>query len=471
MTFKLPLFDFPFISQLFRHQAQVYCVGGTVRDAILGIPLKDIDLLVTSIPMDKLVSVLKMEGSVSQVGKSFGVIKFRPRSHPQEEIDIALPRLEKSTGSGHREFEITFDHTLPVETDLARRDFTINAIAFNVQNRQLIDPFNGQQDIIDKTLRQVFSEAFIEDPLRILRAIQFAARFNLKMDPATMECMVKHAPLVKTVSGERIILEIQKLFLAPKPSLGFDMMRQIGLLKHIFPFVEKMIGVKQPKKNNEDVYDHTMKVLDASRSATEMEQPGDMEIMFAALLHDAGKPATVGFDEEKKQVTFYGHQNVSRKIARRWLSDYKATTIGLNVDQTINLVHNHMFETKSFYTDKAIRRFVAKVGEENIYKLVDLRIADKKGGQYPEKMYGIIKLRERIRKELEKKPPFSAKDLALNGHDLIGMGFKPGPIMGQIQKFMIEKVLDDPELNTKEQLQNLVQEHFVSELKNEVNMK
>lgn len=456
--FQFPCFHY--IDQCFNAGGEIYFVGGTIRDVFLGIPHKDFDLVIRGIPQEKLTEILKKEGQVNQVGKSFGVIKFHPREAADFEFDIALPRLEKSTGTGHRDFEVQFDHTLKIEDDLGRRDFTINAMAHNLKTGALIDPFDGKKDLDQKILRQVFDRSFEEDPLRLLRAVQFSARFELKVEQATLQAMQTHAPLIKTVSKERVIGEIRKLFLAHRPSVGFNLMRQTGLLDPVFYFMTKMIGVLQPLKKNEDVYQHTLKVIDAGRGSVEMENPGDLEIMFSCLFHDAGKPHTVGFDPVKNRTTFYGHQNVSKKIARRWLNDFKATTIGVNCDQVLNLVENHMFETKSFYTDRAIRRFVAKVGEDSIYKLIDLRIADKKGGRYPESMKGILKLRARIREEISKKPPFSPKDLAVNGHDIMSLGFQPGPIIGTIQKFLVEKVLDEPELNEKEKLLELIKTNF-----------
>lgn len=456
--FQFPRFNF--IEKCFDAGGEIYFVGGTIRDVFLGIPHKDFDLVIRGLSQEELTKILKKEGQVNQVGKSFGVMKFHPHEATDFEFDIALPRLEKSTGTGHRDFDVQFDHTLSIDEDLGRRDFTINAMAYHLKTGGLIDPFNGKRDLDSKILRQVFDRSFEEDPLRLLRAVQFSARFELKVEPTTLTAMQTHAPLIKTVSKERIIEEIRKLFFARRPSRGFDLMRQTGLLDLVFPFVTKMIGVLQPLKKNEDVYQHTMKVIDAGRTSVEMENAGDMEIMFSCLFHDAGKPHTVGYDPVKQRTTFYGHQNISKKIARRWLNDFKATTIGLNVDQVLNLVENHMFETKSFYTDRAIRRFVAKVGEDSIYKLIDLRIADKKGGRYPESMKGILKLRARIREEISKKPPFSPKDLAVNGHDIISLGFQRGPIIGTIQKFLVEKVLDEPEWNEKEKLMALIRENF-----------
>lgn len=456
----LKLKQFEFIKGLLAKKAQVCVVGGNVRDQLLARSGKDLDLLVRLIPYDELCETLKNYGLVNVVGKSFGVIKFRPRQDPSQEIDISLPRIEKSTGSGHKDFTVDFNPQIPVEQDLARRDFTINAMAYDLDVQKIIDPFGGYEDLKKKQIRQVFREAFTEDPLRMLRAIQFAARFHFEIEPETFNFMKEQAALIQSVSKERIILEIKKLFSADKPSLGFDQMRATGILPLLFPFIHKMIGIIQPKKRNEDVYTHTMKVLDASRGATEMEKPGDLNIMFAALLHDAGKPKTYRLDEATGEVTFYAHQIVSKKIARRWLDDYKATTIGLDTHKILKLIDEHMFETKAHYTDKAIRRFVNKIGPDLIFDLLDLRIADKKGGRFPDSMRGVMILRDKIREEVNKKPPFTPKDLAINGHDIINLGFKPGPIIGQIQSFLMDIVLDEPEKNQPDILKELVKEKF-----------
>lgn len=457
----LPLRDSDFIKAIETSGGQVWLVGGSVRDHLLGIKNKDQDLLVTKLPMESLIRILNRFGSLNLVGKSFGVIKFRPKDSEQE-IDIALPRRERSTGTGHKDFAVDFDPEISPEDDLLRRDFTLNALALHIQSGRLIDPAHGRNDLEERLLRYVFSQAFEEDPLRLLRAIQFAARFKLRIEEHTWKSMCSQANLIKTVARERIIEEIRKLFLAETPSLGFDLMRDCGLLRILFPDVERMIGVTQPQKNNEDVYTHTMKVLDASRKASEMEKAGNLEIMFAALFHDAGKPATRRVVDENERVSFFNHQHVSTRIVRQWLKYYKATTIGLDTQRVCHLVRHHMFETKPFQNnERAIRRFINKIGPDYIYDLIDLRIADKKGGRFPDKVFGIMKLREKIRDEITKERAFSIKDLKLNGHDIMSLGFKPGPVIGDIQRFLLVQVLENPELNTPEALARLVNENRV----------
>ncbi|HCU26013.1 MAG TPA: hypothetical protein DF383_13430 [Deltaproteobacteria bacterium] len=440
-----------FIDKIYHHGGQVYEVGGTVRDALLGQPHKDKDYLVTKLPMESLKQVLRAEGTLLEVGKSFGVLKFKPRGG-EDTFDIALPRTETSTGPRHRDYEVRFDEKLPVELDLQRRDFTINAMARECRSGQLLDPFGGEADLHKRILRQVFSESFSEDPLRLLRAVQFSARFQLEIEPETLLAMRKHAALIETVSPERIIEEIGKLFRAERPSVGFYLMRDTGLLHYVFPELEKTIGVAQPAKKSGDVFEHTMKVLDASRNCSDLDYMGDLEVMFASLFHDVGKPYTVGYNEKTGKVTFYGHQIVSTRLTRKWLKKYRAGMLGIDPENVLSMVHNHMFETKSFYTDRAIRRFVHKIGKELIFKLVDLRIADKKGGAYPNQLKGILRLKRRIQEEIDKKPPFGPKDLALNGHDLMKLGYPEGPTLGAVLRRLVEVVLDEPLRNERESL-------------------
>lgn len=455
----------PFVEAILKVGGEVYAVGGTVRDELLGLPSKDRDLLVSQVPLEQLTQILERFGRVLPVGRSFGVLKFYPQRSQgcdsQNCIDIALPRKEQSTGQGHRDFAVDFDPKLPIEIDLGRRDFTINAMARHLKSGRLIDPFNGQGDLEHRILRTVFAKAFEEDPLRLLRGVQFASRFKLKIANETLLSMKEHAERIKTVSGERTIEEIRKLFLAEKPSAGFFLMKEIGLLKYVFPELHDCIGVSQANKlMNDDVFEHTMRVLDASRKDEAIETSGDLELMFAALYHDIGKPSTKRYLPDKDRVGFYGHQTVSKRIAKKRLRELKVTVIGVDPKRVLTLIDNHMFQTKSFFTEKAIRRFISKIGEDLILKLVDLRLADNRGGKYPEGIKGVLKLKRKIQEEIAKKPAMEIKDLALNGHDLMEMGIPAGPQMGSILKALMQVVLDDPTKNEKETLKALVQEEF-----------
>lgn len=455
-----------FFEPLWQAGAEIYEVGGSVRDRLLGLKNKDTDLLVRNLPVATLKNLLAPYGKMALVGKSFGILKFTPHNNPEVTFDIALPRKERSTGVGHRDFDVDVDHTLPVEDDLRRRDFTINAIALDLKTEKIVDPFQGREDLKEKKLRTVFEKAFEEDPLRLIRAVQFAARFELTIEEKTFEAMKKNAPLLAAVSAERVIEEIRKLFLAPKPSLGIELMRQTGLLPFVLPEIQAIIGVPQDKKPGDDVYQHTLRVLDATRADPYLERPGDLELMLAALFHDVGKEKTKRYDKQKDRIVFYGHQLVSKRLCRKWLEKMKVTILGVDPKNVETLVEHHMFETKSYFTDKAIRRFVRKVGEDLIFKLLDLRLADNRGGKHPKSIKGVLNMRQRVREELAKKPPFGPKDLALTGHDLMGLGIPEGPQIGKILNQLVEIVIDDPALNTKEHLLALVKE-IVDNGKNE----
>jgi tRNA nucleotidyltransferase (CCA-adding enzyme) len=432
---------------------EVYEVGGPIRDRLLGRPTKDNDILVRHLSIKQLSTILKKHGEVILVGKSFGILKFRSKEAPHIEYDIALPRKERSTGVGHRDFEISFDPELPVEEDLKRRDFTINAMAFEYTSDSLIDPFGGCADLRKRLLRQVQANSFVEDPLRLLRAVQFAARMNLTIEEKTWQSMKQHASLIESVSPERITLEIAKLLLAPKPSIGFCIMRDTGLLRYVFPELHETVGVEQGRKlKNDDVFLHTMRVLDATRDDEAISNSCDMELMLAALFHDIGKPQTKRFNKKKEHVTFFGHNTVSRRLAEKRMRQLKMTTLGIKLKNVGDLIEHHMFQAKSFFTEKAIRRFIRSIGEDLVLKLIDLRIADNRGGKYPEGIRGVQRLRKRVAEELESKPAIAVSDLAISGHDLMELGISEGPEMGHILRNLLEVVIDNPEKNQKDTL-------------------
>ncbi len=443
----------PHVDALYAAGGRVYEVGGAVRDRMLGRESKDADLLVTGVPVERMKEILQRFGAVHAVGMSFGVLKFQPRGASGEPVDVALPRLERSTGPGHRDFDVHFDHNLPVEADLGRRDFTVNAIAVETRTGEVVDPLGGRVDLEARRLRMVFPRAFEEDPLRILRGIQFAARFALRVEPETLAAMKRDAERVATVSSERIVQELKKLLLAPKPSVGFYLMREVDVLKFVVPELLPLVGVTQPgKKNVGDAFDHTMRVIDAARVDSALEHPGDLGLLLAALFHDVGKATTRAVDPKSGRITFHGHQFVSKRLTRRRLDELKVSQIGIDPNEVLTLVENHMFDIGPNYSDKALRRFAKKIGPERVFKQIDLRIADNRGGAHPTNIHKHVALRKRLREELEKKPPFGLKDLAIDGNDLLKAGYKPGPGLGAKLKELLELVLDDPSLNTRDEL-------------------
>ena len=438
---------FPLDDKLIRDitsRGRLFEVGGSVRDSLLenNPENKDNDFLVTGITMDNLMVLLRPYGKVDLVGKSFGVLKFCPHGW-REAIDIAIPRVERSTGLAHRDFEVTFDPNIPIETDLNRRDFTINAIAREIPSGKIIDPFYGREDIRNKIIRIVFPKAIEEDPLRILRGAQFAARFEFEIDSATLGAMKAGACLIDTISLERIAEELNKLLIkADKPSIGFCLLQQIGALERFLPELSQAVGVEQPGGFHRwDVFEHTMVCVDAA--------PKKLNIRLAALFHDVGKPATRELVEGG--ATFYGHDKLSAKMAVEAMKRLRYSNDMINEVEI--LVSRHMFTDKA--GEKGIRRLIKNVGTDLIFDLIEIRRADITAqgmGQDPSE---VDEFAGRIQAELDKKSPFGLKDLQVSGDDLMKeFDLTPSPLIGDILDDLLEMVLDNPETNTRENLLN-----------------
>jgi len=419
----------------------VYEVGGSVRDQLLamsGRRGKDRDYLVCGISLDDLQKRLRRFGTVNLVGKSFGVIKFQPRTEPGVIYDIALPRREQSTGSGHTDFTVDFDPHLPVEVDLGRRDFTINAIARHCATGNLVDPSGGAEDCQKRRLRMVFPRALEEDPLRILRGVQLAARMGLAIESDTYDAMHQSAAKITTISIERIAEELNKLMAqAPRPSVGLALLQELDILKLILPELEDTVDVDQPGGfHTYDVFIHTLHTIDACAPR--------LRLRWAALLHDINKPQCRVVGDDK--ATFYGHESRGARTAKRVLKRLRYPHHF--AEQVSVLVERHMFTSE--VGDKGLRRLIRRIGGDLIYDLLDLRRADVvaqgKGGCTDD----IDELEQRIISEIAGRAPFGRSDLAIDGHDLTrDLGIPPGPEMGEILSQLLELVLDNPKDNTR----------------------
>jgi len=382
----------------------IYEVGGAVRDRMLNrnVEVKDRDYLVCGINYPDLSAILKKFGQVDLVGRSFGVIKYTEyHEEAPRTFDIALPRNEISTGIGHRDFSVTFDPALKVEDDLKRRDFTINAMAVSLENDELIDPYGGMEDLKNGRIRMVSRNSFPEDPLRMLRAVQFAARFEFEIEPETLTSMTDHAEMIKTVTPERISEELNKMLTrADRPSVGFRLMLRTGLLQYVIPEMMEMVDVEQPGGYHKyDVFEHTLYAIDAA--------PKVLHVRLAALFHDIAKPQTRHVLEEK--ATFYGHESIGGRIASRVLKKLRYSTEV--IQKTRVLVERHMFTTG--VTDKGLRRLVRRVGTELIFDLLDLRRADVEAQGMGGNTDDVDEFEADIRDEMSRKPPFSLHDLAI----------------------------------------------------------
>jgi tRNA nucleotidyltransferase (CCA-adding enzyme) len=447
---------------------QIYEVGGAVRDRIRyslaldtgridqhkfwSFPTEEVDYLVTGMPMEALLKILRQSGHVELVGKSFGVIKYKLQIEKRKSkvFDIALPRKEKSTGLGHRDFEIEFDPDLSVEQDLGRRDFTVNAIALRIQksenqkqNPELIDPFCGVKDIKDRLIRMVNPQAFKDDPLRMLRACQFAARFQFAIEQDTFKAIKKNSRLIKTVSPERVQQELNKMLLkADQPSVGLWLMQRSGLLKELIPELEAGAEVTQPGGYHRyKVLDHLIRTVDYT--------PKTLEMRLAALLHDIAKPqCREAFDGG---VHFYGHEKIGETITRQILERLKYSSDIIN--RVTMLVRRHMFAYPE--TEKGLRRLISKVGVDGMYALMDLRRADAKaqGRDIDEADNDLSVFEQAITEVIKQNHPFAIADLKVDGNDIMAeFKIKPGPKVGKILGHLLDYVLDHPENNKRGKL-------------------
>lgn len=440
------------VEAILKH-GRIYEVGGAVRDKLLygDISTKDRDYIVTGIPYQELSKLLRNFGRVDLVGRSFGVIKFTQtiKDKPYT-FDITLPRKEHSTGIGHKDFEVDFDPNIKIEEDLLRRDFTINAMALALDDLNLVDPLNGKADLENKQIKMVYPASFIDDPLRMLRAVQFSARFKFMIEPETYKAMREHAHLIESVSAERISEELNKLLeLSDQPSDGFRLMQTTGLLKYIMPELEACVNVDQPGGYHKyDVFEHTMHVIDAC--------PKKLRVRLAGLFHDINKPQHKRVVE--KGATFYGHETSGGKTAQKVLTRLRYSKDLIN--DVKMLVERHMFPTD--VTDKGLRRLVKRVGEELIFDLLDLRRADVEGQGMGGTTEDVDQFEADIRAELAQKPPMGLNALEIDGQRIMEMfDIPPSPLIGKILDHLMEAVLDDPSYNNREKLEALAKEYYL----------
>jgi len=418
---------------------EAYLVGGWVRDYLLGIPCGDFDVEVYGLSMEQLLTLLKRFGKPNLVGKSFGVVTMALEGRI---YDFAFPRTESKTGLGHRDFEVQSDPHLDFATASSRRDFTVNAMGLRLPDLELVDCHDGREDLQKKILRHV-SPAFSEDPLRALRAVQFAARFEFDIHPTTQQlCSIQ--PL-QELPQERIFAEFKKLLLqAGKPSIGLEWLRRMNLLRY-FPELESLIGVPQePDWHPEgDVWTHTLMVVDqAALLRHELENEGDkLSLMLGALCHDLGKPVTTVHSEDRWRSPAHdvrGEAPTRSFLARITREIDLVQTVVAYVREHLRpaLLHNARHEIKP----GAIRRLALRV---DIEKLVRVAKADHLGRSTEEALDGLFPagnwLLEQSRhlNVLQQKPkPF------LTGQYLLSLGMKPGPEMGELIRESFELQLE-----------------------------
>jgi tRNA nucleotidyltransferase (CCA-adding enzyme) len=417
-----------------------YIVGGCVRDLILNKKPKDWDLTTNATPeeIQKIFIDSFYENTFGTVG-----IKTESEDPTLKVIEVTPYRQESDYSDKRHPNIVTFSHKL--EDDLGRRDFTINALAVDIDKGQIVDNYKGQDDLGAKLIRAVGDpdKRFNEDALRMLRAIRFAAELDFVIEKETAESIQKNSKLIEHISKERIGDEFKKIIESKNPSVGLALSQKLHILSHILPKLEEMVGVEQNKEAHKyDVWEHSLRALQHAA-----DKNFSLEVRLAALFHDSAKPETKR--EEDGKTTFYSHEVAGSKVARETLK--KLAFPRDVVDKVEKLVRHHMFfsDTEQI-TNSAVRRLISKVGKENIWELMNLRICDRIGtGRPKEEPYRLRKFQSMIDEVI--RDPISVSMLKINGSDIMNMfHVKPGPKIGFILNALLEEVIEDPIKNTKE---------------------
>ena len=412
------------ISSLSKQGVRAIIVGGAVRDFLLKKSIKDIDIEVYNISsLDALEGMLKPFGKVNQVGKAFGVVKLRVDNF---EYDFSLPRVEKKIAKGHRGFSVELDSSLSFKEASSRRDFRINAIGYDILTKEFIDPHDGIKDLEQKTLRHISDKTFIEDPLRVYRAVQFSARFNLKLQQSTFnlcKSMVESGSLDE-LPKERVYEEFKKLLLkSSRPSIGFNLMLDLGIIKKYYPELYSLTKTPQDKRYHKEgnVWIHTMMVLDEmAKLVKEYSNEEKLELLFGALCHDLGKPLTTKVTKDK--ISAIGHDIAGIEPTTTFLE--RLTNQESLIRGVTNLVKYHLrpfIYYKNGAKDSTIRALATKI---QIKKLLILAKADSLGRvSIDNNSYKACDWLEAKAKELNvfTKP----LEPLIKGRDLIKIGLTP----------------------------------------------
>lgn len=419
-----------------------WLVGGCVRDLLIGREPKDWDITTNAKPeeIQKLFPETFYENAYGTVGVVTDATEPRLKV-----IEITPYRIEGKYSNARHPDEVTFSEKL--EDDLERRDFTINAIAYDPASKVLVDLHGGAGDIASKRLVAVGDphKRFEEDALRMLRAIRIAAELDFVIDASTLAGIAANAPQLAKISRERVRDELVRILQSDAPMQALYMAQKLGLLKHIIPELEEGIGCAQNQAHSYDVFEHLMRSLQHAA-----DKGWSLDILLSALLHDIGKPRTREWSDEKRDWTFHGHDVVSAKMAKKIMKDLKFSSE--TIDKVTNLVRMHMFfSDPDVITLSAVRRVIARVGKENINDLLNLRVCDRIGtGRPKEHPFRLRKYMSMVDEAM--RDPISVAMLKIDGEKLKELGLEPGPRFGWILHALLEEVLDDPSLNTAENL-------------------
>lgn len=449
MDLRVPEAAASIAKELRRAGYEAYFVGGCVRDLLLSRAPKDWDVTTNAKPeeIQELFPESFYENDFGTVG-----VKTDDENERLAVIEVTPYRTESGYSDKRRPDKVEFGDSL--EEDLSRRDFTINAIAYDNSKGHLTDPYKGQKDIELKVLRTVGDpgERFEEDALRLLRAVRLVAELDFALDGETAQAIKSKAANLKHISRERIRDEFIRILNSNQPMTALVLSQQLGLLEYIAPDLLRGIGIDQNQAHSYTVFEHNLRALQHAA-----DRGWDFDIRIAALFHDISKPETRRWSDEKKDWTFHGHEVVGSRVTRKILEDLRFSRE--TIEKTSKLVRWHMFfSDPDQITISAVRRMIQNVGEENIWDLLNLRICDRIGtGRPKEQPFRFRKYKAMVDEAL--RDPISVKMLKVNGNMLMSkLNMRPGPRIGWVLNALLEEVLEDPKKNTESYLEERARE-------------
>jgi len=427
---------------------EAYLVGGCVRDSLIGREPKDWDIATNARP-EQIQSLFEETFYENEYG-TVGVVT-KSEDPRLKVVEVTPYRVDGRYSNARHPDAVTFSDTLA--DDLRRRDFTVNAIAYDPALGELVDLHHGREDIAGKRIAAVGNpgERFREDALRMLRAVRLSAELDFAIEAKTAAGIAEHAAQLEKISRERVRDELLRILETSRPMQALYVAQKLGILRYIILELEEGMGIAQNQAHSFDVFEHLMRSL---QHAADKNWP--LEVRLAALLHDVGKPASRRWSDEKKDWTFHGHEVVGARMARKILNDLRMPNE--TIQTVVALVRWHMFfSDPDMVTLSAVRRIITNVGVEHIKELLNLRICDRIGtGRPKEQPFRLRKYMSMVDEAM--RDPISVAMLKINGSRLIEMGQEPGPRIGWILHALLEEVLDDPKKNTAEYLEGRARE-------------
>lgn len=429
---------------------EAFLVGGCVRDLLMGKLPKDYDITTNATP-EQIIALFPKTfyensyGTVGVVtcGEELGTVCT---DESVKIVEVTPYRLETTYSDNRHPDKVEW--STRIEDDLKRRDFTMNAVAYNPVTQEVVDPYKGQEDIVSRTIRAVGDphSRFKEDSLRLLRAVRFTSQLDFDIESVTRESIRENSHLLSTVSHERVRDEFVKLIMSDFPMRGLILMKDLGILQYIIPELERGVGVMQNQAHMYDVWEHNLRTLQHSA-----DKKWPLHVRLAAIFHDISKPETKRFSREKNVITFYGHDVVGARVTREIMERLKFPKD--LIEKVSMFVRWHMFfsDTEQI-TISAVRRLITNVGKENIWDLIDLRICDRVGtGRPKEEPYRLRMYESMVEQALQ--DPITLKMLKTDGKRIMDVTQEtPGPKIGYVLHALFDEVLEDPAKNNEEYL-------------------